>query len=322
MSAELESAAVDGVGGFWRRRKTHDAPVVGDCANCGAALLGPWCHACGQSHEDFHRSSIRLIGEVFEGLLHFDGRLWKTLPALFRRPGSLTRRYLDGHRASQIPPLRLFLVVLLLVFVAGALGSPRPEPSKVTETIDAKGNHTIERRQSFETMTPAERTQIKAVLNKADVRINSLDGTDMAQWFKDRLFKAIDDPERFKLVLEQWGERFAFLSLPLAAGLLSLLFVFQRRFYVFDHVIFSLHSLSALGLVTALVLGLNRVTHGDSKALWLIMPFHLFFHMRGVYQTSRFGTLARMFLLFVGSLTGAGLLVVGLFWVGLNGMGG
>ncbi len=50
-------------------------------------------------------------------------------------------------------------------------------------------------------------------------------------------------------------------------------------------------------------------------------PIHLFAHMRGVYRTSIVGTLARMFLLFLGSAVAAGILIVGLIAVGLNGMG-
>ena len=43
------------------------------------------------------------------------------MPQLSARPGKLTRDYLDGHRAAQIPPFRLFLVVLVMVFFAGSL---------------------------------------------------------------------------------------------------------------------------------------------------------------------------------------------------------
>ena len=49
-------------------------------------------------------------------------------------------------------------------------------------------------------------------------------------------------------------------------------------------------------------------------------PVHLFMHMRGVYQTSILGTLARMLFLAIGSIIGATLIVVSLVLIGLNGM--
>ena len=51
-------------------------------------------------------------------------------------------------------------------------------------------------------------------------------------------------------------------------------------------------------------------------------PIHLFAHMRGVYRTSIFGTLARMLFLFVGSMIIGTILFMGLLLVGLNGMTG
>ena len=97
--------------------------------------------------------------------------------------------------------------------------------------------------------------------------------------------------------------------------------MFQRRFYVFDHTIFSLHSLSAVGMMYAVSNGLEALTGGLSGVVLLAAPVHLFMHMRGVYGTSVLGTLARMAFIFVGSLFGVTLISLGLLWVGLNGMG-
>ena len=144
------------------------------------------------------------------------------------------------------------------------------------------------------------------------------------QWLREHAKRAFANPETFKLVVEQWSERFAFLMLPIATTLLSLLFVFQRRFFVFDHTIFALHSLAFQGLLLTVILVLNTL---GEWADWILLAaplpasVHLFVHMRGVYGTSIFGTLIRMVLLRFGSLFGFVLLILGLFWVGLNAMG-
>jgi hypothetical protein len=320
MSQEIETAVAGALGGFFRfgRRKEHVVPIGTPCANCATPLQGPWCHECGQIGEDFHRSTLKLIAEVFEGLLHLDGRMWHTLPDLFRHPARLTRAYLEGHRAPQIPPLRLFLVVLLLVFFAGSIGLHK---SKITTTTtDDHGKVLASQTRTLESLTPEERAKTVAELDKIHVNIGG-ENSAVSRWFKPRIVKALKDPERFKLVLEQWSERFAFLMLPLSTALLSLVFLLQRRFYVFDHTIFSLHSLSAVGIMYAVSNSLETVTGGFSGIVLLAAPVHLFIHMRGVYGTSVLGTLARMFVIFCGSLFGVTLISLGLLWVGLNGMG-
>jgi Protein of unknown function (DUF3667) len=322
VSQEIEAAAGDALGGFFRLRKKpeHTAPLGEPCPNCATPLQGPWCYNCGQLAEDFHRSIWRLIGEVFEGLLHFDGRVWTTLPDLFRHPARLTRNYLEGHRAPQIPPFRLFLVVLVTIFLAGSITGHTFTKSNTTVT-DSHGNVTHITVRTFKDLTPAEREQTKASLVGAKLKGHGGLVT-LQNWLLDRVGKALDDPARFELVLGEWAERFAFLTLPMAAGLLTLAFLGRKEFYVFDHTIFSLHSLSAVGLMYAANELFAGVTFGlTGLVLTIGAPVHLFVHMRGVYRTSVIGTLLRMLLLAIGSLFGATLIVLGLVLMGLNGMG-
>ena len=322
MSGEIEAAAGDAVGGLFRfrRRVEHALPPGTPCANCGTPLMGPWCYACGQVGEDFHRSIWKLIAEAFESVLHLDGRVWATLPDLFRNPARLTRAYLEGHRAPQVPPFRLFLVVLVAVFLAGSLGNGSGgRPAAISISTDAHGKVVATKSKSLAQLTPAERAQLKADIETGS--FNTPLGKAGNQWLKDRIARVLDDPERFWLVLEAWGERFAFLALPMAVGLLSVAFVFQRRFYIFDHTVFSLHSLSAVGLMFAISEVLTPLLgQGAGLILWGA-PIHLFAHMRGVYRTSVIGTLARMAFLFVGSVICGSLIFMGLLLVGLSGMG-
>ncbi|MGH7024626.1 MAG: DUF3667 domain-containing protein [Caulobacteraceae bacterium] len=322
MSHEIEAAAADAVGALARRDggARYELPLGAPCPNCATPLEGPWCYRCGQRGEDFHRSTWKLIGEAFEGLLHFDGRFWNTLPTLFRHPARLTNAYLQGHRAPQIPPFRLFLVMLVLVFFAGAFGGANSGRTNLV-VRDEHGKAISKGGAAFHDLTPQERAQVGIKIQKgmSHLDVGNLEAGD---WLAARMIKALSDPERFSFVLEQWAERFAFLTLPLAAMLLSLLFVFQRQFFVYDHLVFSLHSLSAVGLMFAANEVLSNVTFGISNlVLAIAAPWHLFAHMRGVYRTSVIGTLARMALLAVGSAIGALLIFLGLILTGLSGMG-
>ena len=286
MEASTEVAAAKSPFG-WLKRKAAAHPVAPPgtpCANCGTSLQGPYCHHCGQLAEDFHRSISHLVEETFENLLHLDGRLWRTLPALLRKPAKLTRDYLDGHRASQIPPMRLFLVVVLLFFFAGGLGGKEPNIN-----FSYRGK-------------PVSAAETKS--EGLNVRVEPLPGRKdgpLVAWFKPRVGYAASHRHEFILTLESWGHRIAILLLPASALMLALLFAFQRRFFLYDHLIFSMHSLSFMGLLLSVIDVLKAVAVPAALAdlLALAMPVHLFVHMRGVYGLGVFGTLVRMALLFV-----------------------
>ncbi len=87
------------------------------CANCGAPVPGRYCGACGQRAEPELPTVARLAGEAAEVLTHADSRLWRTLAALLFRPGYLTRQFLDGRRATYLPPFRLYLVLSVGFFL-------------------------------------------------------------------------------------------------------------------------------------------------------------------------------------------------------------
>ena len=88
------------------------------CANCGTLLEGPYCHLCSQEYDRHKRSILHIIWEAIEGLFHLDGRLSRTLPALFFRPGTLAKDYMEGRVVRHVPPFRTFLVALLLFIFA------------------------------------------------------------------------------------------------------------------------------------------------------------------------------------------------------------
>jgi Protein of unknown function (DUF3667) len=118
VTGELEAAAADSFRDLAGGRHRKMPPQGSRCANCQAELVGPFCHACGQDADTHKRSILRLCYEAFEGLFELDGRLWRTAPALFFRPGGLARDYMEGRLARHIPPFRAFLVALVVFIFA------------------------------------------------------------------------------------------------------------------------------------------------------------------------------------------------------------
>ena len=381
MSGELETAALDSAGGWLRWKRKHaDIPVGTPCANCETPLQGTYCHTCGQLAEDFHRSSWHLLVEAVESLLHLDGRLFKTLPDLVRGPGQLTRDYLEGKRAWQVQPFRMFLVILLIVLFVGHLATKSAEHK--AEALGGQHNTTdavvpgsapaadLEKAraeiQADPDMSPAEKAAALAATRgdwaafgahmaeksaetaaaaaptatteghgstdtaaPENVRVNSkvLESDDprlqgFKHWAEARVKAVQDDPERFALIMEIWLHRVAILALPVSALMLSLLFIFNRRYFVFDHLIFSMHSLSFQMLLATLILLLSMVVGSVAWWLILIMPVHLYVHMKGAYQRSALGTVVRMIVLFVLTTFTFSLLALLWLYLGFNEMAG
>ena len=94
---------------------TGSGDARGACLNCGAALTGAYCAACGQPAH-IHRSFVSLGHDILHSVFHFDTKLWRTLPELVLRPGRLTRRYIDGERAKFISPMALYLLSVFLMY--------------------------------------------------------------------------------------------------------------------------------------------------------------------------------------------------------------
>lgn len=118
MTGDLEAAAADSLAHLAGGGRKHPRKPGALCANCGARLQGHYCHVCGQSADARHRSIGRLVWEAIEATFELDGRLWRTVPALFFRPGQLARDYIEGRLARHVPPFRTFLVALVLFIFA------------------------------------------------------------------------------------------------------------------------------------------------------------------------------------------------------------
>lgn len=344
MTNELETAAAASAGGWLRwRRKQADIPPGTPCASCETLLVGTYCHICGQLAEDFHKSFWKLGKEALESFFHLDGRLAHTLPRLIARPHRLTRDYLDGKRAFQVPPLRTFLVILLLTFVVGQCalsGEASDELVRQAGTSAPDSESALAQARAEiaadETLTEDERRIAEAALARnwggivagvtavqeanpivEEEAADPADGESASAfetWLTDRIEAVQAEPRRFTLLLGVWAQRVVMLLLPVSALILACMFFWRREVFLFDHLIFSMHSLSfqMLLITTAflLAMGIGPVAW---NLLWLA-PVHLFVHMRGAYRCSTVMTLLRMSILFTATIiAGSFMLLLWLF---------
>ena len=322
MDRELEIAGAASLGGWLSWKKHHTLPVGTPCPSCATPLAGPYCHECGQLGEQFNRSLGHLISEAVESFFHVDGRLFHTLPRLILKPAELTRDYIEGRRAWQIPPLRMFLVVMLIFFFVGGL---KGEHNNIRVGTPEDFNSGVAIGQALKDPDAARALQIQpdAARKLEQARAKRGESSAVGAWIKPRLEYAAAHPHEFTLIFEAWTHRIAIAMLPVAAAILSLLFLLRRpRFYVYDHLIFSMHSLSFMGLLGSLngLVDLIPVVGDFSGVLFLAAPVHLFVHMRGVYGVGVVGALWRMLVLFLLSATALGALLAGVALLGLSEM--
>lgn len=246
------------------------------CQNCGAVLVGPFCHACGQKGE-VHRSLWALIEEFLHGILHLDGKVWRTLTALLFWPGRLTRDYVHGQRARYVSPLALFLAATLVMYAA------------MSVIPEAPAEHA---RQRVELSKLGEPEPAAADGETAGCGPHRLSFLTAAQ--NQKICQRLANPDLLSYKIRSSAYKFAFLLVPLSLPFIWLLFSWQRERRLYDHTVFALYSLSfmtllfiAWSLAAALDLGAVQVLLAGSALV------HMFFQLKGAYRLSTGGAVWR-----------------------------
>ena len=99
----------------------EDVPEAPRCGNCETTLTGPFCHRCGQAVRSPVREFFSFMFDSATEFLRPDGKFFRSLAALYFRPGLLTTRYLAGQRTSFIKPVKLYLTLSLVLFLLVSL---------------------------------------------------------------------------------------------------------------------------------------------------------------------------------------------------------
>jgi hypothetical protein len=97
-------------------------PVPWTCPNCATAVTTPFCPGCGERPIVAADLSLRGIAvQLAKVIGGVDGRVLRSLRALLRHPGSLTRAYAEGRRKPLIGPFQLFLLANVAFFAVQSL---------------------------------------------------------------------------------------------------------------------------------------------------------------------------------------------------------
>lgn len=295
------------------------------CLNCGTALVGSHCHACGQRGH-VHRTLGAFAHDLLHGVLHFEGKTWRTLPLLVWRPGKLTREYIDGKRASYVSPIALFLFVVFLSFAAfsflgagatdGAGGSGLTAANEAYRTNAAR----IEALETEQAALPAGDTARRAEITKTlddleddqrglrmvvgNVGAEVTDGlekgfTENPLPAGNPITAAVDhireNPQLAIYKAQTNAYKYSWALIPLSVPFVWLLFPFSRRFGAYDHTVFATYSITFMIALAAVVSLFFYVGWGGVGGLLLLFaPLHMYRQLRGTYALGRFGAIWRM----------------------------
>jgi hypothetical protein len=280
------------------------------CANCGVELQGAYCHACGQ-HAHVHRSLWHMLEEGLHGLLHFDTKSWRTLPLLIARPGLLTRRYIQGQRVRYVSPLALFLFSVFLMFlVVSQLSEPlanfsvssaRPgDFSRAGLAVDSTAPD-APATGGPETAAQGADANAAPAKPKPKLKVNFV----LPHWpegiANEKVQQALRNPDLTLYRIKDISYKFSFMLIPISLPFLWLMFCRRRDVAVYDHVVFSMYSLSFMSLWAILFVLLAEWSVTARWVPWafLIPPFHMYLHLRESYSLSGFAAVWRTCLLLV-----------------------
>jgi len=285
-----------------------------------------------------HRTLRAFFHDLMHGVLHFEGKIWNTLPLLAWKPGELTRRYIDGERAKFVSPIALFLFSVFLLFALASLSGGFSPVQR--EAVQAELGRDIARQEAQVAALQKERDErLRSGRSTAalDSRITDLQGEtavmrgmqqgdvskiakteiNAPDWLRGPIEKAAKNPDLLFYKLRTNAYKFSWMLIPLSVPFLWLLFPFSRRFRLYDHTVFVTYSLSfiTLLLVAAILLGLAGLPQVAGFAA-LIPPFHMYRQLKGTYGLSRANALLRTVL-----LVGFSTIALGLFGIVLVGLG-
>ena len=320
---DLEAIGDAATGGILARAveppagETDGLTQEGACLNCGTPLEGEFCHGCGQKAH-VHRTLAAFWHDLVHSVMHFDGKLWRTLPLLAWHPGVLTRRYIHGERARFVSPMALFLFTVFLMFavfsmvglgldsaefrntnadIKAALAKEREELKEHREDRQkaAAERNATEVRIADENIRETE--QAMAMLNQylaaSSGRTDQLvGGTTGWKRIDDGIKKLNDNPALALYKVQTNAYKFSWALIPISVPFVWLLFLHRRRYRqygAYDHTVFVTYSIAFMSLALIIVTVLEPIPGLGwlAIAMFAVPPIHMYRQLRGAYSLSR-----------------------------------
>lgn len=261
------------------------------CLNCGTPLPGEFCPNCGQRDYDFDRSFREVAAELAESFWSFDSKLFRGVVDLLFRPGFLTKEFLAGRRASQVPPLRFYLFVSILFFLTSSF-----EPAGDLFDVNDSPREASFESFGFDPATTARINTARAAIPTTGARKPDPTEERVLNFLRERY----DRRQEAARLIGEHLPKLIFACLPVFALITRV--VFRRAKLGFlSHLVMALHLHSFYFLFSlvssgwAMLLGIVSGWVGGvvsfASVVWTIV--YAFMAVRRVFGGSRAGTFWR-----------------------------
>ncbi len=314
-----------------------------NCLNCNTEVQGKYCHVCGQENIEPKESAWHLVTHFFNDITHFDGKFFNTLKYLVRRPGFVSTEYMLGKRASYLNPVRMYVFTSAIFFLI-FFSLNHFDAKNVKTDVNGKDVETVKKMDSatFSAFTkkihgkPMTRDEFAHYVDtvrklgtfkiapgnyKSKEEYDSLlkAGVKKHNWLERRLvYKQIELNEKYQRdgnkilasfinALEHSFPQMLFISLPLFAFMLKMLYYRRKNFYYTNHAIFSIHLYVFVFIALLLAIGLSQLKEYTGwhwiDYLLIITGAYIFYYlykaMRNFYQQRRAKTILKFLLLLI-----------------------
>lgn len=288
------------------------------CQNCGYTVDVAYCSNCGQKNTETRQPFHHLFTHFIEDLTHYDGAFWKTIKHLLFRPARLTKEYLSGKRQTYVPPVKLYIFISFIAFLLFSVTGIKDIEEMTSEpAIESQSKDTILKQ-------PPSITRIMGYRSLRELdSIQKYGGAhqklDMLEYtFTRSMLNAHEQGISFEDAVRGYLKllpKVLFLYLPVFAFWLWLLHS-KKRWYFFDHGIFTLHYFSFLLLIIFIIDSIELIlawpfgpdiAAGIYTVLFVITVFYAFFyffraHSRMYGEKKSISRLKSLMLFFINML--------------------
>ncbi|GGB22094.1 DUF3667 domain-containing protein [Puia dinghuensis] len=293
------------------------------CLNCGATVEERFCTRCGQENIEPTETVGHLVGHFFADITHFDSKLFITVKDLILRPGFLTREYVAGRRASYLNPIRMYIFISAMFFLAvfaGREGTDKPHDDPPQKVKPGEETLNITMRSFGMVIFDLEEYKYRNIHEYDSIQQNLPDTAKakdkgIERWMMRHnlgVKEAHNGNGKIHLEIDIHHDipKLMFILLPLFALYVGW-FYSRKKYYYVNHAIFSVHYHSFVFLMLLVFLLLGRLIPGEWSGLLLgvismLGAFgYLVASLRGMYGQSFWVSL------------GKGLAIGFIYWVTL-----
>jgi len=250
------------------------------CLNCRYVVENRFCPNCGQENTDTRKTFHHLFIHFFEDLTHYENAFWRTIKNLLFKPAALTKEYLSGKRLSYLAPVRLYIFISFITFLIVAIfpnnvnsSDSTPKKESTITTKNKSFQSTISKNDSIKNhqTNTEDQNQVFSFGYESFEQLDSIQKhapeseklSDFSYWMNKKI-QIVKQENTTDEIIKKFVSSFThnlpkvlFVFMPLFAFFLWL-FHNKKRWYYFDHGIFTLHYFSFLLLLFLLMFLINK----------------------------------------------------------------